>query len=374
MAVSITPVQGVDDRETFLRVPYQVYADDPDYVHPLLSDQRAFLDPAENPFFRHAEASLWVARRDGRPVGRIAACVDRAHNEAHDERTGFFGFYEAPPDGAVAAPLLAVAAAWLKERGAEQMRGPGCFTTNHDNLGLFIEGDPGPPVIGMPYNQPYYPEQLEAFGLARAKDLFAWQIKAENLEIPAKIRRIIDSLLRSDSFTVRPFDMRRFDEEARTVRDLYNRCWNSNWGFIPMDEEEFAFAARDMRKMVDADFLLMAEAKGQPIGFCLTIPDFNRALRACRGRLWPLGWLKFLLARRRIDYARTLLLGVLPEYRHRGVDVVMVYRTFQAGFARGYRAGECSWVLEDNSAMNRILGGLGARVYRRYRIYEKPLS
>lgn len=370
----IAPVAGKGDLEDFLRVPYRVYADDPNQVHPLLSELREFLDPARNPFFAHAEARLWLARRDGRPVARIAACVDRYHNEAHEERTGFFGFYECPDDPELSARLLETAAGWLRERGMDTMRGPASFTTNHDRLGLLVEGDPGPPVVGMPYNPPYYQTLLEGHGLQKCKDLWAWQITADGMQLPAKIQRIIDQLLRSDSFKVRPFDMKRFDEEARTVRDLYNRCWSRNWGFIPMDEAEFAHAARDMRKMVDADFLLLAEAKGKPVGFCLTVPDFNQALQPLQGRLLPFGWLKFLLRKRRIDYARTLLLGVLPEYRHRGVDVVMVYKTFQAGFARGFRRGECSWVLEDNTAMNRILEGLGARAYRTYRIYDQKLA
>lgn len=374
MPPTLTPVAGKADLEDFLRVPYRIYEGDPNQVHPLLSELREFLDPGRNPFFRHAEAQLWIARDDGgRPLARVAACVDRYHNEAHGERTGFFGFFECPDDAELSRRLLDAAAGWLRERGMDTMRGPCSFTTNHDRLGLFLGGDSGPPVVGMPYNPSYYAALFEAHGLRKCRDLWAWQIRAADLRIPEKIQRIVDGLMGSDSFRVRPFDMRRFEDEARTVRDLYNQCWSKNWGFIPMDEEEFTHAARDMKKMVAADFLLVAEADGKPIGFCLTVPDFNRALRPLQGRLLPWGWLKFMWGKRRIDYARTLLLGVLPTWRHRGVDVVMVYKTFQAGFARGYSSGECSWVLEDNQAMNRILGGLGARVYRTYRIYDEAL-
>lgn len=374
MSVAITPVGGKDALEDFLRIPYDVYADDSNYVFPLLSDQRAFLSRERNPFFQHAEAEMWLARLDGKAVGRVAACVDRYHIETHDEQTGFFGFYEAPRDTEVASALLQTAADWLRKRGMQVMRGPCCFTTNHDLLGLLVEGESSPPVVGMAYNPDYYGAQLEKFGLQKCKDLWAWQMKAETTQIPDKVQRIIDNLLKSDSFTVRSFDLNRFEEEASTVRQLYNECWNRNWGFIPMDDEEFAYAAKDMKKMVAADFLLVAEAEGQPIGFCLTIPDFNVALKPCRGRLFPFGFLKFLLHKRRIRYCRTLLLGVLPKYRHKGVDVMMVYKTFTAGFARGYTAGECSWVLEDNQAMNRVLKGLGATVYKTYRIYDKLLT
>jgi GNAT superfamily N-acetyltransferase len=373
MSLSINPVQGADDLEAFLRVPYWVYRDDPQYVHPLLSELRHFFDPDHNPFHKHADTSLWLARQDGHPVGRVAACVDSYHNEVHGERTGFFGFYEAPDDPGVAAALLAAAEAWLKERSMETMRGPSCFTTNHDWLGLQVDGEWTQPVVGMPYNPRYYQDQLEGFGLRKAKDLYAWRIRTE-AQIPPKIQGVIDNLLQSNYFSVRPFRMNRFAEDASIVRELYNACWNQNWGFIPLDDAEFAYLAKDMKKMVDPRFLLIAEAKGRPIGFCLTVPDFNQALKPCRGRLFPLGWLRFLLAKRRIDYGRTLLMGVLPEYRKKGVDVVMVYQTIRAGHDMGVHSGECSWILEDNRAMNLILKGYGCELYKTYRIYDKLLT
>jgi len=374
MSVTIATVRSKNDLEDFLRVPYAIYANDPDYVFPLLSEQRAFLNRDENPFYKHADFNLWLARQNGRVVGRVGACVDHYHNETHDEQTGFFGFFEAVDDPAVTTALLETGSGWISEQGMTNMRGPACFTTNHDFLGLLVDGEQSPPVVGMPYNPRYYLPQFEAFGLEKCKDLWAWRIEADDLQIPAKIQRIIDNLLQSDTFTVRPFNMDRFDEEASTVRELYNQCWSKNWGFIPMDDAEFAHAAKDMKKMVAADFLLVAESEGQPIGFCLTIPDFNQALKPCGGRLFPFGFLKFLWQKRKINYARCLLLGVLPEYRHRGVDVVMVYKTFRAGFDHGIHAGECSWILEDNKVMNTILAGLGAKVYKTYRIFDKPLS
>jgi len=374
MTLSVTPVRGKEDLEDFLLVPYRIYDDDPYYVFPLLSEQREFLDKQENPFYKHAETELWIARQNGQVVGRIAACVDQYHNDTHEEKTGFFGFYETPNRPEVSRALLEVAEAWLRDKGMETMRGPCCFTTNHDFLGLLIEGEPSSPVVGMPYNPDYYCDQLEEYGLQKCKDLWAWRFTAQGTQIPAKIQANIENLLRSDAFTVRPFNMKRFDEDASTVRELYIACWSKNWGFIPMDDAEFAFAAKNMKKMVDADFLLIAEAKGKPIGFSLSIPDFNQALKPCRGRLFPLGFLKFLLLKRSIKSVRTLLLGVLPEYRRRGVDAVMVYKTFQAGFARGMYTAECSWVLEDNKAMNLILRGMGAKNYKTYRIYDLYLS
>ncbi len=375
MPTAIRPVQGKGDLDAFLKVPYRVYAGDPHVVFPLLADQRKFFDRHHNPFHRHAETELWVARDgSGRPVARVAACVDSSHLRHSGESTGFFGFYECPDDPALAAELLETAAAWLGGRGVATMRGPCSFTTNHDYLGLFVEGEPGRPVIGMPHNPPWYAAQFAAAGLVKSKDLFAWRISAPDRRVPERIEQAMAPLLAAGGFTVRPMDMARFAEEAAVCREIYNAAWSRNWGFIPMDDEEFAYAAKDMKKMVDPNLLLIAEAEGRPVGFCMTVPDFNVALQPLRGRLLPLGWLTFLRRKRGITYGRTLLLGVLPEYRGRGVDAVMIYRTFESGFRLGFTGGECSWVLEDNKPMNRILEGLGAELYRKYRIFDKPLA
>ncbi len=373
MSLNIAPVSGKSGLEAFLQLPHRLYADDPHYVFPLLKEQREFLDPTHNPFHQHAETKLWLARRDDQVVGRVGACVDRYHNEAHDEKVGFFGFYEAEDDDDVAAGLLAAAREWLAGQGMEVMRGPGCFTTNHDYLGLQVDGEWSQPVVGMPYNPRYYLDHFESAGLVKAKDLWAWRLETD-AQVPDKIQGMIDALLANDVFQVRPFRLDRFEEDASIVRGLYNECWSENWGFIPMDDDEFAYLAKDMKSMVDPDFLLIAEARGEPIGFCMTIPDFNQALKPCRGRLFPFGWLKFLLAKKKIDYARTLLMGVLPPFRRKGVDVIMVYKTMQAGFAKGLTRGECSWILEDNRAMNMILQGYGAKLYKTYRIFDLDLK
>ena len=359
--------------EAFLQVPYRIYRNDPHYVFPLLTEMRHFHDRGRNPFYRHAEAELWLVRRGDEVVGRIGACVDRYNNEHWQEKVGFFGFYEVDDDPEAAALLLRTAAEWIGARGMDTMRGPGCFTSNHDWYGLQVDGRFDRPVIGMPYNPRYYEKQLEDFGLAGAKDLFAWDIRTGG-EFPEKMARLIERILARPGLVIRPFVMKDFFAEASLVRDLYNKCWSANWGFIPLDDEDFAYMAKDMKSLVDADFLLVAEMDGEPVGFSLTIPDFNQATHGLRGRLMPFGWLKFLLAKRKIAYARTILMGVLPEYRKLGIDMAMVYRTMQAGFAKGITAAECSWILADNKPMNRILEGYGADMYKTYRVYEKSVG
>jgi hypothetical protein len=374
MTLSIYPVEN--DKHAlreFLDVPYRIYRDDPNYVYPLLDEMKHFHNRKKNPFYRHAEARLWLARAGGEVVGRVGACVDRYNNEHHREKVGFFGFYEVDNNPAAAAALLETAAEWIAGQGMDTMRGPGCFTSNHDWYGLQVAGKFNRPVIGMPYNPRYYEKQFEDFGLSGAKDLYAWHIETKG-QLPEKMQRLIERILARPGLNIRQFDMKNFLAEASIVRDLYNRTWNQNWGFIPLDDEDFAYMAKDMKSMVDPAYLLIAEMNGQPIGFSLTIPDFNQALQPLRGKLLPFGWLKFLLGKRKIDYARTLLMGVLPEYRKLGVDMAMVYQTMIAGFARGMTAGECSWILADNEPMNRILTGYGAELYKTYRIYEKALG
>ncbi len=372
MSVIVTPVADKRDLEDFLRLPQRVYADDPHYVHPLRSELKQFFDRDKNPFWRHATHELWLARRDGVIVGRVGACIDTYNNDHHDEKVGFFGFYEVLEDADAPAALLAAAETWIRDQGMDLMRGPGCFTSNHDWFGLQISGQWDRPVIGMPYNPPRYPEHMDAFGLTCARDLHAWLVETEG-RFPEKMARLIKRVVERPGLVVRPFDMKNFFGDASKVRDLYNRSWSNNWGFIPMDDEDFNYAAKDMKSMVDPDFLLVAEMNGEPIGFSLTIPDFNEALQPLKGSLLPFGWLKFLLGKRKVKTARMLLMGVVPEYRKLGVDVALVYKTLQAAFAKGITGGECSWVLDDNVAMNRVLEGYGADRYKSYRVYEKTV-
>ena len=371
--MTISPVS--DDKyalRQFLDVPYRIYRDDPHYVFPLLDEMKHFHDKKKNPFYRHAVAELWLAHDGGQIVGRIGACVDRYSNDHRNEKVGFFGFYEVDDNPAAAAALLETARDWIGGQGMDTMRGPGCYTSNHDWFGLQVGGKFTRPVIGMPYNPRYYEKQFEDFGLTAAKDLYAWDIRTQG-QLPEKMQRLIDRILARPGLVIRPFVMKNFFEEASLVRDLYNRTWSENWGFIPLDDEDFAYMAKDMKSMVDPSFLLIAEMNGEPIGFSLTIPDFNQALQPLRGKLLPFGWLKFLLGKRKIKYARTILMGVLPEYRKLGIDMALVYQTMVNAFAKGTTSGECSWILADNEPMNKILTGYGADMYKTYRIYEKAV-
>ncbi len=374
MSFTISQVQNKQELNDFLQLPYRIYRDDPNYVYPLLDDLKHFFDRKKNPFFNHAEAELWVARDSaGTVVGRIAAAVDKYSNDHHNEKVGFFGFYEADDNPELANLLLQTASQWIASQGMTIMRGPGCFTSNHDWFGVQVEGLRNRPVVGMPYNPEYYPTHFENFGLNQAKDLLAWRMVTDGI-VPENLQRLIDRILSRPGLTIRAMDMNNFIEEASLIRSLYNGSWSKNWGFIPMDDEDFAYSAKDMKSMVDPNYVLIAEMEGKPIGFALTLPDFNMATQPMKGKMYPFGWLKFLLAKRKINFVRMPLMGVLPEYRKMGVDMALVFRTMETAFPKGHTSGELSWILDDNKAMNRILEGYGGKVYKTYRIYEMPVA
>jgi GNAT superfamily N-acetyltransferase len=376
----------------FLLLPWtaQIYKNDPNWVPNLISEDKKLLNPAVHPFHQHAEVELFVAyaerkneRTEGRKnaVGRIAAIVNHKHNEFYStgggpasggkDQTGFFGFFECINDREVSGRLFQSAADWLKSKGMKLMRGPMNFSTN-ETCGLLIEGFDSPPVVMMTYNPPYYLELMDSAGLVKAKDLYAWYLSSD-IEIPDKMVRVAERVKSHHNIVVRPADMRRLDKEVDIIKEVYNKAWSDNWGFVPMTDAEFRFMAKDMGKVIDPSLLLIAEVNGQPAGFSLALPDLNQALRHVNGRLFPFGIFKFLWYARRINGARVVTMGIIPEYRKRGIDVIFYIESIRNAKAKGYKWGELSWILEDNVLMNRTIESLGARLYKKYRIYEKPL-
>jgi len=362
------------DRDLFIRFPWDIYRHDPNWVPPLISERRAFLDPRRNPFFEHADVKLFLASDDtGATLGRIAAIVNRRHIELHGEKTGFFGLFECRNDAAAATALFAAAARFLKPRGITVLRGPANMSVNHD-VGLLVDGYDLPPAIMMPYNPPYYPALVEANGFQKAMDLYAYYGDARELEIPERVARGVEICQRRYKFRVRPLDMRRFDEEIRRVHAVYTRAWERNWGAVAMTQKEFDHLAAQLKAIVDPDLCLIAEIGDQVAGFSLALPDFNQALIRLNGRLLPFGILKLLWYRRKIDMIRIIATGTVAEFRHMGIDNSFYAETWRRAGAKGIYRGEMSWVLENNAAMNNALRDLGFRVYKRYRLYDLSLQ
>jgi GNAT superfamily N-acetyltransferase len=336
----------------------------------------AMLDRARNPFFDHGAAEYLLAFRAGRVVGRIAAISNRLHNETHQDRVGFFGFFESADDPDVAGRLFDAAAAWLRSQGFTAMRGPASFSVN-DECGLLVTGFEHPNTIMMPHNPPYYPALTERSGLAPIKDLIAFQggDPGRFIEPPERIERAVALARSRYGVTVRGLRVTDFSAEVARIKTLYNRCWEKNWGSVPMTDREIDHLATQFRPVVNPDLVPIAERDGQPIGFGLALPDFNQVLRTNRrGRMIPAALrLLWSLKTKRVYRARILLLGVLPEYRAKGVDAALYHWIWTRAGQHRMTWGEGGWVLEDNPAMKAGLLKLGMTPYKTYRIYEKPL-
>ncbi len=379
--VHIEQAQTRQDFEDFIRFPFQLYRGDPNWVPLLLSERRKFLDPKRNPFFDHADVALWLARRNGRVVGTISSHIDHLHNKIHDENIGMFGLFEAVNDYAVAEVLLSTARDWVRERGMAALRGPLSFSQN-DECGLLIDAFDGPPMVMMPYNPPYYSEFFERFGLTKAMDLYAYigdlaQFEGDPNKLPAKLVRVTDKVRRRAGVTMRPANMKAYDEEILEAKAVYNRAWEKNWGFVPMTDAEFDKMAADLKQVLDPNLAIIAEIDGEPVGVSVAVPDINQVFKRLNGRLFPFGWIKALWYARKITGARLMIMGVVEEHRGRGIESLLMFETLKAAVENGYQSTEMSWILENNDMMNRIVANVGqpygAHVYRTYRIYQMPV-
>ncbi len=374
--VSIVPVDSDRDLNAFIAFPYDLHRADPLWVPPLRRDVKSMLVPSKNPFFEHADARYFMARRAGQVVGRIAAIENRAHNLFHEDRVGFFGFFESVDDAAVARALFDQAAAWLRDRKLEIMRGPLSFSTN-DEVGLLVDGFDTPPCLMMPHNPRYYVGLLEAAGFQKAKDLLVYQSRPEsaNLDDPGlkRLREGADLLAKRYRITVRQIDVRRFDDEVALIKEIYNRAWERNWGFVPMSDHEIEHVAAQLKQIMVPELVIFAFRGQEPIGFAVSLPDLNVALKKNpSGRLFP-GIIKVLWAARKINRLRILMLGTVREWRGKGVDVLMYKHIWERGVARGFNWGEAGWILEDNGAMNNALERMGFVVYKTYRLYDRSI-
>ncbi|HXF96014.1 MAG TPA: hypothetical protein VNI61_07905 [Gemmatimonadales bacterium] len=370
--MEIAPVTSGRDLDRFIAFPYQHYRGDPLWVPPLRMDVRALLSPRKNPFFQHAEARYFLAvEQAGREVvGRIAAIKNDAHNQVHRDRVGFFGFFESVNREDVARALFHAAGEWLGARGLDTMRGPMSPSVN-DECGLLVWGFDTPPTVMMPHNPPYYADLVERSGFRKAMDLLVYE--STGTRLPDRLVRAVRLVAERKGVTLRPLDMKRFTDEVELVKRLYNRAWERNWGFVPLTGAEIDHLAKQLKPVVVPDLVCFAETRGETIGFAAALPDLNVALKHNpSGRLFP-GILKVLWHARRIRRLRILLLGVLPEWRHTGVDALMYHWIWEKGVARGFEWGEAGWVLEDNAAMNNAIVRLGFRHYKTYRVYDRPL-
>ena len=373
------PVTSSADRQSFIDLAYRIHGSDPNWIPPLRFERRQHLDPHRNPWFQHADAQFFLAWRDGRPVGRISAQIDRLAGERDPDSPAQFGMLEAEqgsPD--TIAALLAAAEAFARSRGSRTIQGPFSLSIN-DECGLLVQGFDSAPAMMMGHALPEYGRALDALGYTKAKDLIAYELPLEG-NLPDLVRRTIQRSTLPGTITARPLRMERFREEIRTLVDIFNDAWSDNWGFVPFTEPEVRHLASSLRPLIRPDLISFAEIDGKPVGVFAAVPDLNEAIRGFDGRLMPFNWARLLwrLKTDRVRRFRVPLAGVRRAYQRgfAGGEIMyrMVAQVRTALLARGFTGGEVGWVLEDNMPMRRIIEAAGGRERKTYRIYEKALA
>jgi GNAT superfamily N-acetyltransferase len=363
--ISIKTVSTKKDLNRFLKMQWNIYADYENWVPPLLHDKKKLLNKKKNPFFKHADRELFIAEKNGGVVGRIAAIRNDLHNKEHNDKVGFFGFFESINDQEITNKLLDRVKTWLKEQGFTEMRGPANPSVN-DEYGLLIDGFDDPPRLLMTYNPRYYIDLLENYGLMKAKDLYAYKIENEKIHKSEKLKRVTDIARKRSGIKIRSLNMKKFNSELEKIKFVFNSAWERNWGFVPLTEEEIDTLAKDLKP-------LFGEIEGKTIGFALVMPDYNFVFKEMNGRLFPFGFIKLFTKSKKIPWARILILGIVPEYQKRGLDAVFYSEVVRRAQERNILIGEASWILEDNDMMNRAAEVMNAYIYKKYRIYEMSI-
>ena len=367
----IVRVENKKDLLRYIKLPFTLYKDNAYWVPPLVSEQMKFFDPRYNPYFEHSEVQLFLAITDNEYVlGRITAHTNTNHNKFHNDKKGFFGFFECINDTKVADLLFTEAIKWLKEKGCDIISGPFNLSTN-DICGLLYEGFEFEPYIMMPYNHDYYPQLIESCGLAKAMDLYAWKIQLNS--VPEFLETLAKKIEKRDSITVRCLDKKNLKRDIEVVFTIYQKAWECNWGFVPMTRREFDATVKSMLMYVEPELVFIAECNGVPAGFSVALPNFNVVLKQMKGKLDLLSLIKFMYFKNKIKSSRCITMGVIHEYQGKGIDILFYCYSIKNGIKKGYVEGELSWVLETNTMMNKILERLGTSINKKYRIYEREI-
>ena len=374
MSVEVRPVGSRRDVREFIELPFRLHSSSAQWVPPLRLERHMFLSRRHNAFFTHGEARLFLARRDGRVVGRISAQVDRAFNAHHGNAWGLFGFLEFEDDPEVPGALLEAAAGWLRARGRDRMVGPMDFTIN-DEAGVLIEGFEREPLIKQPWHPPYYARRLEEAGLAKAMDLLMWELEiGDRAKVRPVLFRLADEVEPRHGIRLRRMSFLRLRAEMDRFAEVYNSAWSENWGFSPYSKADLDWYAGELRLVFDKRWFMIAERDGETVAIAITVPDINQVLRRMNGRILPFGWWHYLRRRSIVDRVRVGFLGVKPEYEHTGVAAKLYVEHFDEATRAGIGWGEMGWILETNRGMNRGMQAMNGRVVKRYRVYERHLE
>jgi GNAT superfamily N-acetyltransferase len=373
LKTEVSEVRSRRERDAFIKFQWQIYATDPAWVPPLIIERKKFLDRKQHPFYRHGDAALFIARKNGKIVGRIMASDDPSYNSLHATNVGCFGLFECVQDPEVAVALFDAAASWLRNKGRTEMMGPIDYSTNYV-CGLLIDGFQFTPTILTAHNPPYYRELIENCGFTKAKDWYAWWF-ADPSNAATHLRRFATRLKKDWPVKIRQADFHNLRDESRRLRQIFNQAWEKNWGFVPFTEAEIEFMTEELKPVIVPEFAWVAEIGGESVGFILALPDINVVLRDLNGRLTrfglPIGLIKLLLYKNRVQKGRLIALGVVEKYRRAGIAEMLVLRVMEETMIKRGITGELSMTLEDNFMINRFLEAIGAQRYKTYRIYSR---
>lgn len=371
-SIRVEPVSGRKQQRQFMQLAWDLYRDDPNWIPPLRQYQKELLGYAKHPFHEFADVQTFLAYRDDRPCGRIAAIVNHAHNQRYDEKRGFFGFFESEDDPAVASALFDSARRWLLDRGMESMRGPVNPSLNYE-IGLLIDGFDSPPTFMMTYNPPYYEALYEQYGFQKSQDLFAFWGHVDMLKtLDKKLEFVVNEATRRFDIKLRRMDRRHFDREVRTFLEIYNQSLGGTWGFVPLSEGEVTHMSRTLKHLIVPEMTTVAEVEGRPVASVFGLLDYNPRIKAIDGRLFPFGFLRLLWNRRKIKKIRLIATNVLPEFQTWGLGLVTLARLVPEVLEWGIEEAEFSWVLESNKLSYQSLKRGGAKLSKTYRIYDLP--
>ncbi|WP_103069473.1 hypothetical protein [Aquimarina sediminis] len=356
----------------FIDFPYQLYKEDSNWVPPIKSVYKDLFVPTKNPFFKKGDMQLFMVVEKDKIIGRVAAIDNTEHNELHKENIGFFGFFECIDNQEVADLLFEKAAEWVKEKGRCALRGPVSPSTNHES-GFLVEGFDDTPRLMMPYSKVYYPDLVRQSDFVKVKQLWAYKIASKDVANTPKIERVARLIKSKNKVQLREINMKKFQEEIHTIVDIYNRCWSDNWGFVPISKEAAVLMAKSMKPIVEKSLILFAEINDKPVGMIVTLYDYNEILKKMKGRLFPFGIFHLFNARKKITWLRMMLIGVIPEYRGKGLDALLYYQSSVNALKLKKEYCEGSWTLEDNDAINKLASMMGGQIYKRYNLYEKAI-
>ena len=371
--VSVEEVAGARAMDEFIRFPMDHYAGDENFVPPIVAERREFLDPKQNPFFKEARVAYFLARRQGRVVGRIAAVMDERYNRFHGTHDGFVGFFESQNDPGLAAALFEAALGWLKRQGARRCVGPVSPGFQHE-VGIQVHGHERFPAMMMPYNPPFYGGLFEANGFTKLKDLYSYEVLAIQ-GMPEKVRRLAERVKQSGVVKVRRLDLNHPETDLTRMQAIFHTMLKPGFGFAPMSQEEFMSIVNRLRPLVvlRPELSLIAEVDGEAVGFAITVPDMHLAQKEAGGYLFPFGLAKMLWKARSIVRLRGLLFGIKDGWRRRGIDALLAAESFTQALALGYQAGELGWAMEDDTLVNRMLQATGAKHVKTFRVYERAI-